>query len=293
MVFGGSTVYKMVINEDGSANWTGIFILSVLGLVVFVWRCMFFTPEYWVAVRKRFNRVVRDASGKPVEYDPLKTAPRKPLKRWHWRRRFLKWRRARKGKPGKVKKVTGVRFRFYLINSLHPVNCGDRNSDLNIDEVTLGDYEHKTSIEMNWNVSRDEGCPTKSILRPAETSWKWRSAKDELEALVKSLVRDAVLRKYAQMEEQDDTQNDRLPLLTVEDDLQDVKLELYDKYGVNLAALKYGRRSVSEARRGLEGLLAVTGALNLIATALQGFHKKSSPADESEAEEETPRLEAV
>lgn len=250
MTFGSSTVYKMVVKDDGSPNWIGIAILAAGFLVVFVWRCMFFTPEYWVAVRKRFNRVVRDKDGMPVEYDPLALRA-----------------------DGSGKQVRGVRFRFYLINSLHPVNCGDRETDLNIDSITVGEYDFETKLTLFWNVSRLPGCPTKSFLRPAETGWKWRNAKDELESLVRRRISDAVLRVYASKESQPMTTPVRLPMLDLATDLSEACAILFDTYGVECSALVYGQSSVAPARRKLEGDLAIAESNNKIAA---GHHDVAS-----------------
>lgn len=242
LTFGSSTVYKMVVKDDGSPNWIGIAILAAGFLVVFVWRCMFFTPEYWVAVRKRFNRVVRDKNGMPVEYDPLALRA-----------------------DGSGKQVRGVRFRFYLINSLHPVNCGDRETDLDIDSITIGDYDFETKLTLVWNVSRQPGCPTKSFLRPAETGWKWKTSKDELESLIKRRMSNAVLRVYASKESQPITTPVRLPMLDLTAELKDTCVKLFDDYGVECSALLYGQSSVSPARRKLEGDLAIAESNKQIA----------------------------
>lgn len=241
---GSSTIYKLVFHSDGSPNWSGIVILVITLLVVFVWRCVFFVPENWVAVRKRFNRVVRDKAGNPVEYDPLATRSN-----------------------GSGKQVRSVRFRFYLVNSLHPVNCGDRNTPLDIDGVTIDDIDYKVSIGVLWRVSRDLGCPTKSILQPAESTWKWRNSKDELEDLVRSHVQDGVLRAYDELKQEE---HYKLPLLTVQSDLGEVAEKLYERYGIEVISLNYGDRMVAPARRKLEGYLAIAKALREIAKALSG-----------------------
>lgn len=277
MFFGSSMFYKMVVKDDGSPNWTGIIILVVVFGVVFVWRCMVFIQEYWVAVRLRFNRVVRDKNGNPLEYDPLALRPVKPIKKWQLRRRLVRQIRQGRGLPEPTEeKVGGIRFRFYLLNSLRLVNCGRRETNLGIDAVTLVDMDFDTSISVEWNVSRALGNPTKSFLRPAETRWRWKGEKDELTELVQSRSADAVLRAYEdihrELEANDATAPHQLPMLGFETNphLMRVKEYLLDEYGVESTELLYGRRSVSPARRGLEGHREMAAASREVAAAIRG-----------------------
>ena len=263
---GSSTFYKMVVKSDGSPNWPGIIILFITFLVVFVWRCLVFIPEYWVGVRLRFNRVVRDKDNTPIEYDPLQR------------------------KSGK--NTRGIRFRFYLLNSIRMVNCGDRETNLDIDSVTINDYDFDTKIIVVWNVSREPGCPSKSFMRPAESSWKWRQSKDELESLVRTRVADAVLRVYSERENDslDEPGPVRLPILAT-DDIRKAIESLLENYGVNVSELQYSKRSVSPARRDLEGRLAIAGSNEKVAMAHHDVasairstvHVENPPSDGSTA----------
>ena len=256
--FGSGTLYKLILKSDGSPNWPGIAILLATLAVVFVWRCMVFIPEYWVGVRLRFNRVVRNRDDVPVEYDPLSQIG--------------------------GKKTRGIRFRFYLLNSIRLVNCGDRETDLDIDSVTVGDYEFDTSIGVVWNVSRQPGCPAKSFLRPAETSWRWKNSKDELESLVKSRVSDAILRSYSQFDPI--LVSDRLPLVDI-DDLAETSESLLEEYGVCVTKLLYGKISIASARRNLEGQLAIANSNEKIAAAhhdVAAAIRSASPAELSSSD---------
>ncbi len=267
--FGSSTVYKMVVKDDGSPNWIGIAILLITFGVVFVWRCMIFLQENWVGVRKRFGRVVYDKkTGMPVEYDPLANHPEKS-----------------------GKKVSGIRLRFYLVNSIQPVNCGDRESDLGIKDITIGDHDFKTSLHIVWSISRDAGCPTKSIIQPAETSLSWRKSKDELPDLVVARVADAALRAYAELEKHPRDTPVRLPMLTVEDHMDDVKRELKQTYGVELHRILYKQASVAKARRMLESSFAIKSGLDRIAAALGLAAFASNPS--SSDENDKPNLSSV
>lgn len=277
MFFGSSTFYKMVVKDDGSPNWTGITILGLVLVIMFVWRCMVFIQEYWVAVRLRFNRVVRDKDGNPLEYDPLAVRPVKPIERRQLRRRLMRQVRRWRGKPEPTtKKTGGIRFRFYLINSLRLVNCGRRETDLGIDAVTLVDMDFDTSVSVEWNVSRTPGNPTKSFLRPAETKWRWKGEKDELTELIRSRCADAVLRAYEEIhQELERTKADaphQLPMLDFETNphLVRVKEYLLEEYGSETTGLLYKRRSVSPARRGLEGHREMAAANREVAAALRG-----------------------
>lgn len=277
MFFGGSVFYKMAVKADGTPNWTGISILTIIFLVVFVWRCVVFTQEYWVAVRLRFNRVVRDTDGNPLEYDPLAVRPIKPIARWHLRRRLMRRIRRWRGRPELTeKRVGGVRFRFYLLNSLRLVNCGRRETDLGIDAITLVDMDFDTSISVEWNVSRAPGNPTKSFLRPAETKWRWKGEKDELTELVRSRCADAILRAYQEIHEELEAAEveapHQLPMLDFETSshLMRVKEYLLEEYGSETTGLLYKRRSVSPARRGLEGHRVMAAANREVAAAIRG-----------------------
>jgi len=248
---GSGTLVKLVIKEDGGPNWFGIIFLALTLLVLFIWRCCVFVPEYWVATRRRFNRVVRNEDGMPREYDPLKDHPRKP-----------------------GKKVRAFRFRFYLINSLVLVNCGKRETNLDIDAVTLGEVDFDTAFSAAWGVSRAPGNPTKSFLRPAEAKWRWRSEKDELEQLVRKHVADAVLRSYEAIGATIEAGKvlTQVPLLNFEADpyLRYVRYFLLEEYGVEFTGILYGRRSVSPARRAFQGLKAIADANHAIAAAIAG-----------------------
>lgn len=247
--FGSSTVYKMVVKSDGSPNWPGIVTLITILVVMFIWRCCVFVPEYWVATRRRFNRVVRTKDGMPKEYDPLAENPKRP-----------------------GKQVRSFRFRFYLINSLVLVNCGKRETNLDIDAITIGDVDFDTSFSAAWNVSRAPGNPTKSFLKPADSRWKWRSEKDELEQLVRKYVADAVLRAYELINGTAAEAPGQLPLLDFETDshLQQAREFLLDEYGVEFTGLLYGRRSMSPARRLLQGQTLIAESNREIAHALRG-----------------------
>lgn len=267
--FGSSTMYKMVVKDDGSPNWIGIAILFVTFLVVFMWRCMIFLQENWVGVRKRFGRIVYDKrTGLPVEYDPLADHPEKS-----------------------GKKTSGVRCRFYLVNSIQPVNCGDRESPLGIDTVTIGEHDFKTSLSIRWNISRDPGSPTKSIIVPAETSLSWRKSKDELPDLVVTSTADGILRAYAELEKSPRGIPVRLPLLDV-DDIAGVAEELKKKYGVEVQKILYKQASVAKARRILEAAFAVKSGLDKIANAI-GLSPFTAKQSESDEEDKPPSLSSV
>lgn len=277
MFFGSGTFYKMVVKDDGSPNWTGITILVLVLILTFVWRCMVFIQEYWVAVRLRFNRVVRDKDGNPLEYDPLAVRPVKPIERWQLRRRLMRQVRRWRGRPEPTtKKTGGIRFRFYLLNSLRLVNCGRRETDLGIDAITLVDMDFDTSVSVEWNVSRASGNPTKSFLRPAETKWRWKGEKDELTELVRSRCADAVLRAYEEVHQELERGNaqapHQLPMLDFETNphLMRVKEYLLEEYGSETTGLLYKRRSVSPARRGLEGHREMAAANREVAAAIRG-----------------------
>lgn len=256
---GGSTVYKMVVKEDGSPNWFGIATLITIFVVVFIWRCCVFVPEYWVATRRRFNRVVRNKDGMPREYDPLAENPKKP-----------------------GKKVRAFRFRFYLINSLVLVNCGKRETNLDIDAITIKDVDFDTAFSAAWNVSRAPGNPTKSFLKPADSKWRWRSEKDELEQLVRKYVADAVLRAYELINSTATETPTQLPLLNFETDphLVYIREFLLEEYGVEFIGILYGRRSVSPARRMLEGHTLIADANREVASAIRGDVALPAPTKE-------------
>lgn len=242
---GSSTMYKMVMKDDGSPNWVGISILAITFVVVFIWRCMIFLQENWVGVRKRFGRIVYNKqTGLPVEYDPLADHPDK-----------------------QGKKTSGVRLRFYLVNSIQPVNCGDRENALAIDAVTIGEHDFKTSMSIRWSISRRPGCPTKSIVQPAETSLSWRKSKDELPDLVTTAVADGILRAYADIEWKPREAPVRLPFLDVTD-IKAVAEELNMKYGVELHKILYKQASVAKARRMLEAAYIIKSGFERIAVAM-------------------------
>lgn len=237
---GSSTFIRLVIKEDGGPNWFGITILAVSLLVLFWWRCCAWIPENWVAIRRRFNRIARHENGLPVEYDPLQDHPTKP-----------------------GKKVRNFRFRLYMVHSLVMVNCGTRETNLDIDAVTLGDVDFDTSFSVDWNVSRAPGDPTRSFLKPAEPKWRWRSEKDELEQLVRKYAADAVVTAYEEISSSLEDTPARLPLLdfATSQHLLEAKSFLLEEYGVSLNRLLNGRRSVSPARRMYQGLKAIADAL--------------------------------
>lgn len=282
---GSSTFYRMVIKDDGGPNWVGIVILSMTFVVVFIWRCVEFIPEYWVATRRRFNRVVRNKDGLPREYDPLAVRSMKPIKAWHLRQRL--WRRVLRwaGEPEPTtRKVGSVRFRFYLAHSLVLVNCGQRETNLGIDSVTLLDIDFDTSMSAAWNVSRLPGNPTKSFLVPATTKWKWRSEKDELEQLVQSYVADAVLSAYEDLSRATEVTPQQLPLLDSDNPhIMKVAEFLLEEYGVELKGVLYGRRSVAPARRNLVGLLAIANANRDVAAAIRGNQVYPAASQEKQA----------
>lgn len=240
MWFGGSTFIRLVVKEDGGPNWFGIIILGLMFIVVFWWRCCAWIPENWVAIRRRFNRIARHEDGSPVEYDPLMDHPTKP-----------------------GRKVRNFRFRLYMVHSLVLINCGTRETNLDIDAVTLGEVDFDTSFSVDWSVSRAPGDPTKSFLKPAEPKWRWRSEKDELEQLVRKYVADAVVTAYEDISAMQKGAPLRLPLLSIDDNsrLIAAKELLLLEYGVQLNKLLNGRRSVSPARRTYLGLQAVADAL--------------------------------
>ncbi len=244
---GSSTVYKMVVNEDGSPNWLGISILTTISVVVFCWRCVVIVPEYWVAVRKRMGRVVRDKDGMPKEYDPLG-----PLD----------------GDEETNRKSRSIQLRFYMVNSLELVNCGDRETPLDIGKLTFGGIEFDTSFTAAWAISRRPGAPTKSILKPGTDNRK-KKDKDQLEDLIRTKVSNAVLRAFELREQNLVGVPKALPTLSIKEDeaLHDVAEFLLCDYGVDLQEVLYGQRSVAAQRRDLEGRLAIASSNEKVAVA--------------------------
>ena len=265
---GSSTMYKMVMKDDGSPNWIGIAILIITFVVVFVWRCMVFIQDCWVGVRMRFGRVVRDANGVPVEYDPLSM---------------------RDDESGK--KTSGIRYRVYLLNSIRLVNCGDHETELGIEAVSVGDFDSTTVISVTWNISRDPGCPTKSFIKPAETGLSWRKAKDELPDLVKRRMADAVVRAYDEQSSAPMLASTKLALLDISD-VKEACDKLYDDYGVQVTSILYGQKSVSPARRTLEGAMAVANALQDVASSIRSLVKPAEQSD-SDDDDKPPVLASV
>lgn len=265
---GSSTMYKMVVNNDGSPNWLGIAMLTITFVVVFIWRCMVFIQDCWVGVRMRFGRVVRDANGVPVEYDPLSP---------------------RDDDPGK--KTSGIRFRFYLLNSIRLVNCGDHETELGIEAVSVGDFDSTTVISVTWNVSRDPGCPTKSFVKPAETGLSWRKSKDELPDLVKRRMADAVVRAYDERSSAPLVASTKLPLLDITD-VKEACDKLYEDYGVEATSILYGQKSVSPARRTLESAMVVAYALHDIASSIRSLVKPTEQSN-SDDDDKPPALASV
>lgn len=275
---GSGTLTRMVMHSDGSPNWFGIVLLTTTVLLIVIWRCVVFVPEYWVATRRRFNRVVM-RSGMPLEYDPLVMRPIKPIKPWQFHRRLLRQLRRWRGKPEPIGKMTGTfRFRFYIFNSLVLTNCGDRETDLDIDAITLKDVDFDTRMSAEWRVSREPGNPTKSFQKPSETGWSWRrSDRDELERLVLRRISHAVLRAYEAIEETLSEAPLRLPFLDVGQHLAEVRDSLLSDYGVELDALRYGRRSVSSATRKRQGDMAIAAAVRKVAKVIKGRTPQALP----------------
>lgn len=249
MLFGSSTLYRMVVKSDGSPNWTGIWILIITFGILYIWRCCVIIPEYWVAVRKRFGRVVRDKNGNPVEYDPLG-----PLEG--------------EGENDANKKSRSLKQRLYMVNSLELVNCGDRETPLGIDKITFCEVDFDTDFTAAWAISRQPGCPTKSIQIPGTDNRKKRD-KDQLEDLVRGKVKNAVIRAFEAREATHVGELKNLPTLSVEQDseLAEVASYLLEKYGVDFQELWNGQRAVAGQSRDLQGRREIAESNKVVARA--------------------------
>lgn len=268
MFLTGEIVGKLVMKDNGSPNWTGIIIFTLMLIITFIWRCCEFIPENKVATRRRFNRIVRDKDGEPVEYDPLRKRELSERRR-KWRRRresVTSYRLLCRLKPRKQGvKERCLRIRIYLLHSLVVTDCGDNETDLEIDTISLCKSDFVTSISAAWRVSRDLGCPTKSFLKPADgRRWGWRQDKSMLEQLVRKFVANAVLVAYESLEAELTEFPTRMPSLDFEENehIQSVRRFLYQEYGVEVFGLLYGRRFVSPARRQLEGMTLLADAIS-------------------------------
>lgn len=238
---GGSLFYKVAVKSDGTPNWPGIVILAAVGLVTFVWRCVVIGSQSEVLVRQRFGRVATRRRSRKHLVDGFEQF------------------------SGAIEYDGGVHLRFYMVHSLLRVNVADRKTELEGKTITYYDRDYEISPAIIWGVSRDNGCPAKALFNVQDGDPKDKK-NAELEAVVLNLVDDAVVRAYALLEQGVETVP-TLPVLTVDEDLVDVKQELYEHYGVELRRLLYGQHAVAPAQREKEGNLAIAAAQEKVAEA--------------------------